>query len=82
MKVIRSSDAEAKVYAGDQVKGTVGRVLVGQADGAANFCMRIFELTAGGFTPKHSHAWEHEVFIHKGTRIVFVCVIPSGVPEL
>ena len=116
MKINCSSDVEARAFSGDQVKGVVGRVLVGSADGAPNFCMRLFELAPGGYTPKHSHAWEHEVFIHQGTGavfkagewvpvcagtaifiapgeehqlknagadpFVFVCVIPSGVPEL
>ncbi|HBD08681.1 MAG TPA: cupin domain-containing protein, partial [Syntrophobacteraceae bacterium] len=63
MKIISYSDAEAKVFTGDQVRGATGRVLIGRADGAANFCMRIFELSHGGYTPRHTHEWEHEVFV-------------------
>ena len=116
MKIIHYADAEAKVFTGDQVKGAAGRIVVGQADGATNFCMRIFELSVGGYTPRHSHEWEHEIFIHRGEGVVFnrgewvpvasgtavfippyeehqiknsgegpfvfVCVIPSGYPEI
>ena len=47
-------------------KGVTGRVVIGKNDGAKNFCMRVFTVAAGGFTPKHSHTWEHEVFVHAG----------------
>ncbi len=71
MKIMRYSEAETKVFSGDQVKGAIGRVLIGQADGAEKFCMRLFELAPGGFTPKHTHDWEHEIFIHSGQGAVF-----------
>ena len=116
MKIIHYSEAEAKKYPSDQAKGAAGRVVVGQADGARNFCMRVFEISAGGITGKHAHEWEHEVFVHSGkgailregkwaalstgsvvfipgneehqlkntgeAPFIFVCVIPSGAPEL
>lgn len=71
--------------------GTTGRVVLGKADGAANFCMRIIEFAPGGETSLHSHPWEHEQFVHEGTGRVFiedrwfdvgpgsVLFIPSGV---
>ena len=52
-----------------QVEGAHGveiRLLVHQAQGASNFYMRQFLLAAGGHTPRHSHAWEHEVYILAG----------------
>jgi quercetin dioxygenase-like cupin family protein len=116
MKIMPYSNAKANFFDGDQVKGVTGRVLVGQADGAEKFCMRVFEIASGGYTPKHSHDWEHEIFVHSGegavfnggewVRVssgtalfiqpnevhqiknvgegpfVFVCLIPSGVPEI
>ncbi len=116
MKVVSYSDIESKRFEGDAVKGVDGRVLIGKADGADNFCMRVFEVEAGGFTPKHSHDWEHEIFFHKGKgevltddkwnpigagsvafipggrkhqikntgneKLVFVCLVPSGAPEI
>jgi quercetin dioxygenase-like cupin family protein len=43
-----------------------GRVVIGRADGAPSFTMRVFEIGAAGHTPRHSHAWEHEMFVHSG----------------
>lgn len=71
MKVIHYSEAEAKVFDSDPAKGVTGRVVIGKADGADNFCMRVFELSPGGHTPKHSHDWEHEIFVHAGRGAVW-----------
>jgi quercetin dioxygenase-like cupin family protein len=116
MKVAHYRDAETRVFDQPPARGVTGRVVIGQADGAGNFCMRVFELAPGGHTPRHRHAWEHEIFVHEGVGavlrdgkwvpvqagcvvfvpadeehqirndgesvMVFVCVIPAGVPEL
>ena len=66
MKIIHYKEAEEKKYPSGQAKGAVGRVVIGKADGAKNFCMRVFEIAAGGITGKHAHEWEHEVFVHAG----------------
>jgi quercetin dioxygenase-like cupin family protein len=66
MKIIHYTGAEEKKYPGDQANGASGRVVIGKADGAKNFCMRVFEISAGGVTGKHAHEWEHEVFVHTG----------------
>jgi quercetin dioxygenase-like cupin family protein len=52
-------------------RGVAARVVIGKNDGAQNFCMRVFEIAPGGHTPKHSHAWEHEMFIHAGEAEIF-----------
>ena len=57
-----------------QMQGAEGctvRWLVGEEDGAPNFAMRQFEVAPGGFTPKHSHPYEHEVFVLEGQGVVF-----------
>jgi len=116
MKIFHYQEAEEKKYPSDQAKGAAGRVVIGKADGARNFCMRVFEIAAGGITGKHAHEWEHEVFVHAGKGailqkgnwtslsagsvvfipgkeehqlkntgkepFIFVCVIPSGPPEI
>ena len=116
MKVINYKEAAARTFDGETAKGVTGRVAIGKDDGAQNFCMRVFTLASDGFTPRHSHEWEHEVFVHAGHGkifkdgewldiasgnvlfipggeehqlkntgsgdLVFVCLIPSGVPEL
>ncbi|MFH1155720.1 MAG: cupin domain-containing protein [Pseudomonadota bacterium] len=116
MKQIHFADIKPVAFNNDAVKGVEGRVLIGKADGADNFCMRVFTVEKGGYSPRHSHAWEHEIFIHSGQGeaygnngwspvtpgtalfipgnhehqlkntgdepLVFVCLIPSGAPEL
>jgi quercetin dioxygenase-like cupin family protein len=66
MKIIHYSDAEPKHFDTNGAKGVTGRVVIGKADGADNFCVRFFELSEGGYTPEHSHGWEHEIVIHSG----------------
>ncbi|MDM8524028.1 cupin domain-containing protein [Desulfococcaceae bacterium HSG8] len=116
MKIMHYSEAEPKYFDSDAAKGVAGRVVIGKADGADNFCMRVFELSENGYSPRHSHEWEHEIFVHSGKgevfcngewlslnpgsvifipgseehqirntgegKLVFVCLIPSGAPEL
>ena len=71
MKVIHYSEAPAKRFDTLPAKGVTGRVVIGKDDGARNFCMRVFELSPGGHTPRHVHDWEHELFIHAGEGGVF-----------
>lgn len=47
------------------------RWLISEDDGAPNFAMRMFEVSPGGYTPLHSHPWEHEVYITSGSGKVF-----------
>lgn len=67
MKIIpHYSDSNGVDFDGDVVQGVTGRVVIGKDDGAPNFCMRVFTIEPGGFTPRHSHEWEHEILIHSG----------------
>jgi len=48
------------------------RILIGKSNyGAPNFVMRLFTVKPGGYSPKHSHRWEHEIFIVKGKAEVY-----------
>ncbi len=72
MKVISHySETESKQFDGEVVKGVNGRVVIGQKDNALNFCMRIFTIAPEGYTPRHSHAWEHEILVHSGSGQVW-----------
>lgn len=72
MKVINAEEVIPVVMNNDRVKNVSGRVLIGKADGADNFCMRMFEVGRQGHTPRHSHEWEHEIFVHGGRGKVFI----------
>lgn len=67
MKIIHYSDQESKTFDQAPAKAVTGRVVIGKADGAEHFCMRVFEISPGGHTPQHTHDWEHEIFIHQGS---------------
>lgn len=51
-------------------QGCAVRWLVGESEGAPNFAMRQFEIAPGGHTPRHSHPYEHEVFVLEGQGVV------------
>jgi len=54
----------------DAGAGTAGvkiRWVIDAKTGAPNFAMRIFDFEPGGHTPKHTPAWEHEVFVLQGS---------------
>jgi quercetin dioxygenase-like cupin family protein len=71
MKIIHYHQITPKHLDNKDVKGVAGRVVIGQREGAENFVMRIFEIMPGGYTPKHAHDWEHEVFVRSGKGEVF-----------
>ena len=52
---------------GEIVRGATKRVLIGPEQGAPNFVMRMFTLAEGGYSPRHTHAWEHEIYILSGS---------------
>ena len=50
-------------------KGVKIRWLINEATGALNFAMRRFEVEPGGYTPLHTHGWEHEVYVLEGEGV-------------
>jgi quercetin dioxygenase-like cupin family protein len=71
MRIKEVTDVEATHFDQPGIKGVAARVLIGKSDGAPNFCMRLFDIAPGGNTPKHVHAWEHEMFVHAGDGEIF-----------
>jgi quercetin dioxygenase-like cupin family protein len=71
MKINPYTQAQATHFDSEVAKGIAARVVIGKREGANNFCMRVFEIAPGGHTPKHSHDWEHEMFIHSGEGEVY-----------
>ena len=54
------------------VKGVKMAVMVGRGDGAPNFALRQFVVEPGGHSPRHSHDYEHEVYIVEGGGTVLL----------
>ena len=65
-KVIKWKDIDPEIINTQEIKGVHKRVVIGENVGAQNFFLRVFTLSGGGHSPKHSHPWEHEVFILRG----------------
>jgi quercetin dioxygenase-like cupin family protein len=70
MKVIHYEQIESSPVTTEGAVGCRIRCLVGEPDGAPSFSMRQFEVAAGGHTPQHAHAHEHEVFVLEGSGAV------------
>ncbi|MBI4834437.1 MAG: cupin domain-containing protein [Planctomycetes bacterium] len=66
MKVIDYKEVPARPVEVEGVKGVKIRWLISQKE-APNFAMRMFELEPESTTPRHTHDYEHEVFILEGT---------------
>ena len=70
MKVFNYQTVNPEGVEGGASKVKIRR-LITKDMGAKNFAMRLFEIETGGYSPLHTHAWEHEVFILEGEGVVF-----------
>ena len=70
MKVVHCEQVEAAPVGMEGAVGCRIRCLIGPEDNAPSFSMRQFEIAAGGCTPRHSHAHEHEVYVLGGEGVV------------
>ena len=71
MKVNAAEQVPSQAVQMEGAEGCSVRWLLGERDGAPTFAMRQFEVAPGGYTPRHSHDYEHEVFILEGSGEVF-----------
>ncbi len=56
----------------DGAEGASMAIMVGRSDGAPHFALRSFRVDAGGHTPRHSHDYEHEVYVVDGSGTVLL----------
>jgi len=68
-KIFQYSDIKAE-KANEGASKLKVRWLITKEMGAENFAMRLFEMKPEGYSPFHSHPWEHEVFILEGEGFV------------
>ncbi len=66
MLIRRAETMPGKPMEMDGARQVTMRLMVGRSDGAPNFAMRHFTVAPGGHTPRHSHDYEHEVFVVAG----------------
>lgn len=70
MKIVDYKEVQADAVDFEDAKDVKVRWLISDKDNAPNFAMRLFEVGSGGYSPLHSHNWEHEVFILEGEGVV------------
>jgi quercetin dioxygenase-like cupin family protein len=70
MKAVHYESIESVAVQMEGAVGAKSRCLIGPDDGAPSFTMRQFEIAPGGQTPRHSHGYEHEVFVLEGSGVV------------
>jgi len=75
MKIKTADEVPAEAVEMDGAEGVNVRLLIHEAEAAPNFYMRQFTVAAGGQTPRHTHEWEHEVYVLSGSGTV---VTPDG----
>jgi quercetin dioxygenase-like cupin family protein len=75
MKIKTADNVAPAGVEGGGAEGVTIRLLIHEADDAPNFYMRQFNIAPGGHTPRHSHPWEHEVYVLAGEGEVFA---PDG----
>jgi len=71
MKVFRYDTVNLEDVDAEDASKVKVRWLITKEIGAENFAMRIFEIEPQGYTPLHTHPWEHEVFILDGEGQLF-----------
>lgn len=63
-------DVTADEVSEEGAKNVTIQWLIDSRAGAPNFAMRRFVVGKGGYTPLHSHDWEHEVFVLGGEGVL------------
>lgn len=71
VRLKKSEEIAPKVVQMPGTRGVSIRRLITGKEGAPHFAMRLFQVEPGGYTPRHRHAHEHEVYVLRGTGIVF-----------
>jgi len=70
MKIVALEDVPKITVDAPDIKGAVKQVPVGIADGSPTMSLRVFTVDPGGYTPYHSHPWEHINYILAGTGVM------------
>ena len=63
------------VHGETSLKGAQGvckRTLIGKGQSAGSFYLRHFSIEPSGYSPRHSHPWEHEIYVLSGSGNVTV----------
>ena len=75
------SDVAGQSLSGQDIEKVVKRLLVGTDDGWQGWALRLFELEAGGHTPRHDHPWPHINYICEGCGTLHLDGVDHEVDE-
>ncbi len=70
MIISHISNLDGKKIENKEVKDVMMKVLVSPKEGWNGYVMRVFEISEGGHTPRHTHPWEHINYIISGEGIL------------
>ena len=57
---------------GEILKNVTKKVLISPEHGWNDHVMRLFELSEGGYTPRHRHDWPHINYVARGKGILLL----------
>ncbi|MBX3363741.1 MAG: cupin domain-containing protein [Phycisphaeraceae bacterium] len=72
MLIRNIQDVPLKPVQMEGVRGASMALMIGREHGAPHFSLRHFRVEPGGHTPRHSHDYEHEVFVVAGQGTVLL----------
>lgn len=67
MFVENITDIEKRRISGEGIKNVLKQVPIGPDQGWKDHVVRVFTLQKDGYTPRHSHDWEHVNYVISGT---------------
>jgi len=67
---INAQQTEADLVQTEGAADTQIQWLLDESRGAPNFALRRFIIAPGGHTPRHTHNWEHEVYVLRGEGVL------------
>ncbi|PKL11579.1 MAG: cupin [Spirochaetae bacterium HGW-Spirochaetae-8] len=72
MFVSHRDEIEKKIIENPAMKGVVKQVLIGPEQGWKDYVMRLFTLSKGGYAPRHTHPWQHIMYVVEGEGKLFM----------
>ncbi len=70
MYIVNAQEAGRSAVTTEGAVDTQIQWLLDASRGAPNFALRRFIIAPGGHTPRHTHNWEHEVYVLRGQGLL------------
>jgi quercetin dioxygenase-like cupin family protein len=70
MKIVKLHQVESIPLESPELEGVSKQVPVGVADGSPTMSMRVMTVAPKGYSPYHSHPWEHLNYVLAGTGVM------------